>query len=117
MFIKSAIASLVLSVSFFAQADLQNNLHNIGNFDANGIYQPGYTNYNHARDRSSGIASDHHSINHQASTGVIEPNYVNYPIKNRTAKIASSKDPLAQIGSYKNGVYEPGYLNHQHIRN
>ncbi|KMV31860.1 hypothetical protein L4D00_13105 [Photobacterium swingsii] len=113
MFIKPVLAALTLSCSFIAQADLQN----IGNFSAEGIYQPGYTNYSHARERSRNTASTQLSINHQAKTGVIEPNYVNYPIETRAHRTASTNDQLSKIGSYNNGVYEPGYLNHQHIRN
>ncbi|MDO6542212.1 hypothetical protein [Photobacterium sanguinicancri] len=113
MFIKTALAVLTLACSFIAEADLQN----IGHFNANGIYQPGYTNYNHARERSTDTASKPLSINHQARTGAIEPNYVNYPIDTRTHRTASTGDQLSKIGNYKNGIYEPGYLNHQHIRN
>ncbi|MGF1691036.1 hypothetical protein [Photobacterium kagoshimensis] len=113
MFSKTVIATLALGFSFFVQADLQN----IGHFTANGTYQPGYANYSHARERSSGVASEPLSINHQARTGAIEPNYVNYPIQTRTHRTATSGDQLSKIGNYKNGIYEPGYLNHQHIRN
>lgn len=107
-------SSLLISLPAFA------DLKDIGRVDANGIYEPGYVNYKHARDRSSTPhkGSTLYEIGFMNPAGNYEPNYVNYPTpkSKKSAVKKTESEQLAEIGHYNQGVYEPNYVNYSHTR-
>ena len=102
-------------MSFAAHADLRE----IGQYK-NGVYEPGYVNYSHARS-SSGM--EHGGINTTGfvnSNGVYEPNYRNYRTQPDIPAVQYKNDDeyLTSIGSYtESNIYEPGYVNYRHSKN
>ncbi len=112
-----SLLSLVAScfiISFSAFADLKD----IGRQNINGIYEPGYVNYQHARERSStpNQGSNLYDIGYKNASGHYEPNYVNYPAPEKSIAVNKTDiEQLSEIGNYnQHGVYEPGYLNHKY---
>ncbi|OAN11144.1 hypothetical protein A3K86_19455 [Photobacterium jeanii] len=108
MVTKLTISILALGISFAASADLTN----IGSYDQQGIYQPGYTNYAHAKERAFGKATPQTDSKQQANIGYAEPNYVNYRAKHSSkGPTLTRQQQLTNIGQYRHGAYEPSYLN------
>ncbi|EAS41808.1 hypothetical protein C9J48_15360 [Photobacterium profundum] len=98
----------ILLISLPAFADLKD----IGRYDANGLYEPGYVNYKHARERSSTL---NQGSNLYEISGHYEPNYVNYPSpESKNVDNKTDLERLSDMGYYnKNGIYEPGYVNYK----
>lgn len=106
----------ILLISIPAFADLKD----IGRYDANGLYEPGYVNYKHAREHSSTLnqGSNLYEIGFKNASGHYEPNYVNYPSpESKNVDNKTELERLSDMGYYnKNGIYEPGYVNYNHTR-
>jgi len=107
-------SSLLISLPAFA------DLKDIGRYDANGLYEPGYVSYQHARERSStpNQGSNLYEIGYKNASGHYEPNYVNYPSpESESADNKTELERLSDIGHYdRKGVYEPGYVNYGHAK-
>ena len=108
----SVLIGTTIMMSFTAHADLRE----IGSFK-NGVYEPGYVNYSHARSSSD---MEHGGLNTTGfvnSNGVYEPNYRNYRTQPDipAVKHENEDEYLTSIGSYNNNnIYEPGYVNYRH---
>ncbi|PSW05203.1 hypothetical protein [Photobacterium lipolyticum] len=107
-------SSLLISLPAFA------DLKDIGRQDANGLYEPGYVNYQHARERSStpNQGSNLFEIGYKNASSHYEPSYVNYRAPERKPADSKTKlEQLSDIGHFNNqGIYEPGYVNYDHTR-
>ncbi|MGF1731036.1 hypothetical protein [Photobacterium kasasachensis] len=106
-------SSLLISLPAFA------DLRDIGRYDSKGLYEPGYVNYQHARERSSTPNEDSNHLDKIGfinSSGHYEPNYVNYPSpKSQNGHNKTELELLTEKGHYnQNGIYEPGYVNYRH---
>jgi hypothetical protein len=106
----------ILLISLPAFADLKD----IGRYDTNGLYEPGYVNYQHARERSSTLnqGSNLYEIGFKNASGHYEPNYVNYPSpESKNIDDKTQLERLSEMGFYNgNGIYEPGYVNYNYTR-